>query len=178
MKSKKTKISPGKPPHRGHGSYRGVQIEFIVGKLSEQKDVQAIVVAVNPLMPPDYEPAQNLQAGETLLAPDESASGPRRIYCRAPVVGVDEPAAELLAHCYRNALRLADAHGIESIAVPAISIGASGHPFVEGTEIACRTILEIVPSLSHTKRVRLVFISVKSANIACTLFSQEMRVRV
>jgi O-acetyl-ADP-ribose deacetylase (regulator of RNase III) len=83
-----------------------------------------------------------------------------------------------LADCYRNALRLADANGLESIALPAISIGASGHPFIEGTETACRTILQTAPSLSQLKHIRLVFLSAKSANIACTLFSQEMRLRV
>lgn len=36
--------------------------------------------------------------------------------------------AELLASCYRNTLQLADAHGIASIAFPAISCGIFGYP--------------------------------------------------
>lgn len=175
MKSRKTKSPAGQPPHRAHGLYRGVQIEYVVGELPDQKDVQAVVLAVDPLVPPDCEPAQNLHAGETVLAAAESPSTQHLIYCRAPVFGVDEPSSELLADCYRNALRLADTHGIESIAMPAISTGPSGHPFIEATETACRSILETIPSLFQIKRIRLVFVSSRSANIACTLLSQHIR---
>lgn len=42
------------------------------------------------------------------------------IHCLGPVYGMDEPAEELLAACYCNALSLAEEHGIGSIAFPAI----------------------------------------------------------
>ncbi|HWH70050.1 MAG TPA: O-acetyl-ADP-ribose deacetylase, partial [Candidatus Sulfotelmatobacter sp.] len=40
---------------------------------------------------------------------------------------------ELLANCYRNALALAEQHGIKTIAFPAISTGAYGFPLEQAT---------------------------------------------
>jgi len=45
-----------------------------------------------------------------------------------------EPA--LLASCYRNALELAHAHALDSIAFPAISCGTFGYPIEEAARIA------------------------------------------
>ena len=42
----------------------------------------------------------------------------------------------LLANCYRNGLALAAAHGVRSIAFPAISTGIYGYPAGPATEIA------------------------------------------
>lgn len=43
---------------------------------------------------------------------------------------------ELLASCYRGALRLCAAHGVRSVAFPAISTGAYGFPLERATAIA------------------------------------------
>jgi len=43
---------------------------------------------------------------------------------------------ELLARCYRRSFELAAAHGIATIAFPAISCGAYGYPVEAATEIA------------------------------------------
>ncbi len=47
---------------------------------------------------------------------------------------------ELLASCYRNALRVASEHGLARIAFPAISCGAYGYPLDQGTAIAVREV--------------------------------------
>lgn len=50
------------------------------------------------------------------------------IHCHGSIYGNDEPAAELLAACYRNALELAEQRGIRSVTLPAISTGAFDYP--------------------------------------------------
>ena len=48
--------------------------------------------------------------------------------------------AELLASCYRNSLALAAAHGVASLAFPAISTGIYGYPLEPAAEIALREV--------------------------------------
>jgi O-acetyl-ADP-ribose deacetylase (regulator of RNase III) len=47
---------------------------------------------------------------------------------------------ELLANCYRNSLRLATEHNLESMAFPGISTGIYGYPKKEATAIAIREV--------------------------------------
>ena len=64
--------------------------------------------------------------------------------------GRGEP--ELLASCYRRAFALAGAHGLASIAFPAISCGVYGYPLEQAVEIAVRESRDAaarVPSLDR-----------------------------
>lgn len=64
--------------------------------------------------------------------------------------GASEP--ELLASCYRESLALASAHGIATIAFPAISCGVYGFPIPEATRIAVRqtrAVLEGAPAITR-----------------------------
>ena len=51
---------------------------------------------------------------------------------------------DLLASCYRRSLELAHAHGLESIAFPAISCGAYGFPLEQAVPIAVDTVRAFV----------------------------------
>lgn len=59
----------------------------------------------------------------------------------------------LLAGCYRESLRLAAAHGVRSIAFPAISCGIYGYPLQPATAIAVRETLDFLEREAAVERV-------------------------
>ena len=59
--------------------------------------------------------------------------------------GGDQGEDDLLASCYRESLRLAGAHGLKSIAFPAISTGVYRFPLERATRIAIATVAEAAP---------------------------------
>ena len=64
------------------------------------------------------------------------------IHTVGPVYSGSASDAELLRSCYWNSLVLARAHGLHTIAFPAISTGVYGYPKEAAAEIALRTIRE------------------------------------
>ncbi len=52
--------------------------------------------------------------------------------------------AELLASCYDTALRLAEAHGLKSVAFPCISTGVYRYPQREAARIAYETVKRLI----------------------------------
>jgi O-acetyl-ADP-ribose deacetylase (regulator of RNase III) len=152
----------------------GVSIECVQGDISAQPGFAAIVNAANARLAPGggVSGAIHRAAGPGLAA-ECAARGPIRpgeavitgghrlpnryvIHCLGPVYGTDEPAAKILAQGYLNSLRLAEGHGLDSIAFPAISTGIFGYPHEEAADVALRTILGAVPSLASLKRIRFV----------------------
>lgn len=64
--------------------------------------------------------------------------------------------AELLAGAYRSALELAAAHGLRSIALPAISAGAYAYPLAEAGRIALETVIGWVRQQQALELARFV----------------------
>lgn len=64
------------------------------------------------------------------------------IHTVGPVYSGSASDAELLRSCYRSSLDLARAHGLHTIAFPAISTGVYGYPKEAAAEIALMTIRE------------------------------------
>ena len=62
---------------------------------------------------------------------------------------------ELLASCYRESLKLAEQHGLASVAFPAISCGVYGYPLEAAVKIAVREVREWLAT--HGKPTRVVF---------------------
>nr|WP_276572738.1 O-acetyl-ADP-ribose deacetylase [Nannocystis pusilla] len=62
----------------------------------------------------------------------------------------------LLASCYRSSLELARAHGLRTIAFPAISCGIYGYPIAEACAVALRTISAFLAEDPAIERVVLV----------------------
>jgi len=54
--------------------------------------------------------------------------------------------AEVLASCYRRSLEVAAAHGLKTVAFPAISCGVYGYPILEAARIAVTTVVHFLKS--------------------------------
>lgn len=71
----------------------------------------------------------------------------------------------LLASCYRGALELAAAHGLRSVAFPAISTGAYGFPLERATAIAVGEVLAALARGITVERVIFCCFSARDAEV-------------
>jgi O-acetyl-ADP-ribose deacetylase len=74
--------------------------------------------------------------------------------------------ARLLGACYENSIALAAAHGLETIAFPAISTGVYGYPKHEAARVSLAAIQLALETHAGIKEVRLVFFSEEDAKYA------------
>jgi len=157
----------------------GLTIGCVKGDITQQGDVDAIVNAANaqlrtgggvagaihraagPGLAEECRDLAPIKPGEAVITAAYNLPNLYVIHCLGPVYGKDEPAAELLADCYRNALRLADEKELTSVAFPAISTGAFGYPLEPAARVAVKTIRDMTPDLSSVRRVRFVLFSDK-----------------
>lgn len=157
-------------------TYRGqaMDIECVTGDITRQPDMDAVVNAANaalrtgggvagaihraagPGLEAECRPLAPIAPGEAVITGAHGLPNRYVIHCLGPVYGQDEPAAELLASCYRNALALAEKHDVESIAFPAISAGAFGYPLDQAARVAIDAVKASAPQLAHVRRTRFV----------------------
>ena len=71
--------------------------------------------------------------------------------------GRGEP--ELLASCYQQSLKLAQAKGLTSISFPSISTGAYGYPREEAARVALRAVVDYLKQHQGIAGVRFVVFS-------------------
>jgi O-acetyl-ADP-ribose deacetylase len=69
--------------------------------------------------------------------------------------GGDEP--HLLAACYENSIALAAAHGLATIAFPAISTGVYGYPKEEAARVSLAAVRRALEKYPTIREVRLVY---------------------
>ena len=94
------------------------------------------------------------EVGEAKITPGFRLKARHVIHTVGPVWGGGERGEDrLLAACYRNSLTLAEAHGLASIAFPAISTGAYRFPPNRAASIALRTVLEAIRATGTIERV-------------------------
>jgi O-acetyl-ADP-ribose deacetylase len=154
-----------------------IVVECLRGDIARQPDMDAIVNAANaelrigggvagaihraagPGLEEECRPLAPIRPGEAVITGAHRLPNRYVIHCLGPVYGRDEPAAELLASCYREALRLAESHDARSIAFPAISTGAFGYPMEEAARIAFGTIGREAAGLKNVRHIRFVLFS-------------------
>jgi O-acetyl-ADP-ribose deacetylase len=102
-----------------------------------------------------------LPAGKAVITTGGRLPAKYVIHTVGPVYrGGHQHEAEMLASCYLECIRIADDHGIKSLALPSISTGAFGYPVHEAAEIAVRTIVEALPSCTHLEHLRFVLFDI------------------
>jgi len=57
-----------------------------------------------------------------------------------------------------TAVRLADAHKIRRLAVPALSMGIYGYPIDEAVPILVKTAFQLAPTLRHLQEIRFTVV--------------------
>ena len=71
-----------------------------------------------------------------------------------------------------NALKLAELHGIRSIAFPAISTGAFGYPMEAAVRVALTAILEKMPRMVSVVHIRFVLFDDKGQGIFTRILNE------
>jgi len=112
---------------------------------------------------PEVRPGVRCPTGEARLTPAFRLPARYVIHTVGPVWrGGRGGEPDLLASCYREALRLAEAHGALSIAFPAISTGVYGYPLDAASTIAvreCHAFLE-----AHERFAKIVLVAFREAD--------------
>jgi len=84
---------------------------------------------------PEYK--SGLPTGQAVLTTGGRLAARHVIHTVGPVwQGGTQREPELLASCYEKSLRLAEAHGLQSIAFPSISTGAYAYPLERAASVA------------------------------------------
>ena len=154
-----------------------MDIEVVRGDIARQMDVQAVVNAANTWLRPgggvagalhraagsgleeECRPLAPIRPGQAVITGAHDLPNRHVIHCLGPVYGVDKPEGQLLADCYRSALRLADKERIGSIAFPSLSTGAFGYPVREAARVAMGAVRDTLAGLESVRRVRFVLFS-------------------
>jgi O-acetyl-ADP-ribose deacetylase (regulator of RNase III) len=144
------------------------------GDITKQPDMDAVVNAANaqlrtgggvagaihraagPALTEETRSMAPIKPGEAVISGGHNLPNDYIIHCLGPVYGRDKPEDKLLGFCYKNALKVAEDHEIESIAFPAISTGAFGYPMDEAANVAFKTIKGSIPNLASVQLIRFV----------------------
>jgi len=104
-------------------------------------------------------------AGEARLSQGYQLKARYVIHGVGPIYSGAPHDAELLASVHRHALQLASAHGIASVAFPAISTGAYGYPLEEAAPVALRTVIDYLRQHPEIRLVRFVLFGVRAYHV-------------
>ena len=154
-----------------------LKLEAVQGDIANLPDITAVVNAANarleigggvagaihsaagPGLAEECRPMAPIHPGQAVISGAHNLPNDYVIHCLGPVYGADKPEDKLLANCYRNALKIAEDKGIDSVAFPAISTGAFGYPFEAATDIALEAVMGMLSDLQQVRVIRFVLFS-------------------
>ncbi len=169
--------------HRTELRVAGSRIELVQGDITAQPDLDAVVNAANAELQPGggvagaihraagrrlaaaCRPLAPIAPGEVVATDAFRLPNRRVLHALGPVYGRDEPAAELLAACYRGALDLAAREGLDSVGFPAISTGVFGYPATAAAEVALTTVHQALVGGVGVRLVRFVLFSADDLDV-------------
>ena len=114
----------------------------------------AIHAAAGPKLEPYMRQFVPLGLGDAIASPGFDLKARLIIHVRSPKYLEDDDPRGNLAKAVRSAILLADEHGIERLAVPAISTGIYGYPPEEAVPIIVATAFDLSNRLKQIKEIR------------------------
>lgn len=118
----------------------------------------------------------SLPAGKAVLTTGGRLPAKYVVHTVGPVFyGGKRGEPETLACCYRESIRVADEHGIRSLAFPAISTGAFGYPAADAARIAVPAAIDALANTAHLTHVRFVFFDMGTLGIYTRTLEQLQR---
>lgn len=96
---------------------------------------------------------EGLPTGQAALTTAGKLSASHVIHVVGPVYAKSEDRSQLLASCYREALRIADEVGARTVAFPAVSAGIYGWPMDDAARIAVTTVRDTPSSVEEVRFV-------------------------
>ena len=110
--------------------------------------------------------------GEAKIGPGGNLAARYIIYAVGPMyAGGRRGEAELLASAYRRSLELCLAHGLHSVAFPAISTGVYGYPMDEAARVALSTIRAFLAQHGRPRLVRVVLFDAEAVRVWPTVLA-------
>jgi O-acetyl-ADP-ribose deacetylase len=104
-----------------------------------------------------------LPAGQAVITTGGRLAAKHVIHTVGPVYrGGENGEAETLASCHRESVRVADQHGLSSLAFPAISTGAFGYPVTEAAPIAISAAIKALFGAQQVTLCRFVLFDVST----------------
>ena len=104
--------------------------------------------------------------GEAKLGPGGNLAARHIIYTVGPVYHDGRHGeAELLASAYRHSLELCLAHGLDSVAFPAISTGVYGYPMADAAPVALSTLRAFLTQHGRPRLVRVVLFDAQASAV-------------
>jgi O-acetyl-ADP-ribose deacetylase len=116
----------------------------------------AIHRAAGPQLLAECKTLNGCETGQAKISAGYRLPSRHVIHTVGPVYRQRPQDSQLLAACYRNSLELAVAHGLKTVAFPAISCGVYGYPPEKACVIAVDTVKEFLQQDDFLEKVLFV----------------------
>jgi O-acetyl-ADP-ribose deacetylase (regulator of RNase III) len=118
-----------------------------------------------------------LPAGKAVLTTGGRLPAKYVVHTVGPIYSGRKADTQLLASCYREAIRIADEQGVRSIAFPAISTGAFGYPLDEAAKVAVPETMRALSGATHLHHVRFVMFDQHSLRVYINVVEAAPKIR-